>query len=151
MRRKWNGSCEVGDIVIKKGLRNRTKPLAFSNIQGWGSSWNRGANFSESYSQLSIVKHQISRMRHSFILSAMSTISRTRMRHVVTQNFNKANPSEELYNEIPKSKPRCCLVPALVHLLFDFNISNTKSCSTMILANCLRVCCDQACRRNCVR
>ena len=28
------------------------------------------------------------------------------------------------------------LVPGLLHFVFDFKISNTKSCSTIICANC---------------
>ena len=106
---------------------------------------NRGANLSATYSKPYVVKYHISRIDRSFIRSAMSTIGGTRMWHVVTQNFNKANPCEELYNDIPKLKQDSCPVPALVHFLFDFNISNTKSCSTIILADCLRATCDQAC------
>ena len=106
---------------------------------------NRGGNLSATYSKPYIVKYHISRIGRSLIRSAMSTIRGIRMRHVVTQNFNKANPCEELYNDIPKLKQDSCPVPPLVHFLFDFNISNTKSCSTIILADCLRATCDQAC------
>ena len=105
---------------------------------------NRGANLSATYSKSYVVKYHISRIGRSFIRSEMSTIKGTRMWHVVTQNFNKANPCEELYNDIPKLNQDSCPVPALAHLLFDFNISNTKSCSTIILADCLRATCDQA-------
>ena len=126
------------------------EPLAFSNIQGVGVLGkfliNKGGNLSATYSKPYIVKYHISRIGRSLIRSAMSTIRGIRMRHVVTQNFNKANPCEELYNDIPKLKPDSCLVPALlVHLPFDFKISNSKSCSTIILADCLRATCDQAC------
>ena len=56
----------------------------------------------------------------------MSTIKGTRTRHVFTMNPIKANPDEQLYVDIPKSKPDNCLVPASLHLLFDFMKSNAK-------------------------
>lgn len=57
----------------------------------------------------------------------ISTIKGTRTRHVVTLNPNKANPGEELYVDIPKTKANTCLVPSSLHLLFDFKSSNAKS------------------------
>ena len=126
---------------------------AFSFLKHTGGGFmgkfliNRGGNLSATYSKPYIVEYHISRIGRSLIRSAMSTIRGISMRHVVTQNFNKQNPCEELYNDIPELKPGSCLVPVLlVHLPFDFNISNSKSCSTIILADCLRATCDQACR-----
>ena len=91
---------EFSGIVIGKGLRNRMEPLAFSNIQGVGVLGkfliNKGGNLSATYSKPYIVKYHISRIGRSLIRSAMSTVRGIRMRHVVTQNFNKANPCEEL-------------------------------------------------------
>ena len=40
----------------------------------------------------------------SFTRSAMKNIKRTMTRHVVTQNINKANRREKMYNDIPKLK-----------------------------------------------
>ena len=58
--------------------------------------------------------------------SHMATLKGER-RHVVTFNPNKTSPGEELYIDIPKIKLDSCLVPASLHLLFTFKVSNTKS------------------------
>ena len=59
--------------------------------------------------------------------SKMAEIRRTRTRHVVTFNPNKASPGEEICIDIPKLKPDTCLVPDSLYLQFDFKNANDKS------------------------
>ncbi len=56
-----------------------------------------------------------------------TTVTGTRVRHVVTFNPNTANPKERLHIQIPKLKENSCLVPGSLHLLYDFKSKNTKS------------------------
>ena len=56
-----------------------------------------------------------------------TTITGTRVIHVVTFNPNTANPKERLNVQIPKLKENSCLVPGSLHLLYDFKSKNTKS------------------------
>ncbi len=56
-----------------------------------------------------------------------TTITGTRVRHVIPFNPNTANPKERLNVQIPKLKENSCLVPGSLHLLYDFKSKNTKS------------------------
>ena len=62
-----------------------------------------------------------------FRRSKMSSIRGDRTRHLVTHNPNTASPGEELYVDIPKLKVSSCLVPGSLHIVFDFEVTGTKS------------------------
>ena len=62
-----------------------------------------------------------------FRRSKMSSIRGDRTRHLVTHNPNTASPGEELYVDIPKLKASSCLVPGSLHIIFDFEVTGTKS------------------------
>ena len=74
-----------------------------------------------------------------FRRSMMSTVRGERMRHVVTHNPNNANPREELYIDIPKTKPSSYIVPGSVNLLFDIEVTATEETS------------DSSCGRDSIR
>ena len=62
-----------------------------------------------------------------FRRSKMSHIKGDRTRHVVTFNPNSASPGEEVYIDIPKLKESSNLVPGSLHLVFDFEVTHTKT------------------------
>ena len=66
-------------------------------------------------------------LSNGFRRSMMSTIRGERTRHVVTHNPNSANPGEEPYIDIPKTKPSSCIYPGSMSLLFDIEVTGTKS------------------------
>ena len=57
----------------------------------------------------------------------MSSIRGNRSRCLVTHNPNSANPGEELYVDIPKLRGLSCLVPGSLHIVFDLEVTGTKS------------------------
>ncbi len=56
-----------------------------------------------------------------------TTVTGTRVRHVVTFNPNTANPKERLHIQIPSLKENSCLAPGSLHILYNFKSKNTKS------------------------
>ena len=62
-----------------------------------------------------------------FRRSKMSHVKGDRTRHVVTFNPNSASPGEELYVDIPKLKESSNLVPGSIHLVFDLEVTGTKT------------------------
>ena len=62
-----------------------------------------------------------------FRRSKMTSIRGDRTRHLITSNPNTANPQEQLPINIPKLKGSSCLVPGSLHLVFDFEVTGTKS------------------------
>ena len=68
-----------------------------------------------------------SKLRVGFRRSQMASVKGDRTRHVVTFNPNSASPREELYIDISKLNSSSNLVPGSLHLVFDFEVTGTKS------------------------
>lgn len=68
-----------------------------------------------------------SELNPGFRRSNMSSFKGDRTRHVVTMNPNKANPEEEIYIDVPKLKESSCRVPGSLHLIYNINITGTKT------------------------
>ena len=62
-----------------------------------------------------------------FRRSNITSIKGDRTRHLVTMNPSSAQPSDEIYLDIPKLKQASCLVPGSLHLVFDMVITGTKT------------------------
>ena len=69
----------------------------------------------------------VEELKPGFCRVGKTTITGTRVIHVVTFNPNTANPKERLNVQIPKLKENSCFVPGSLHLLYDFKSKNTKS------------------------